>query len=283
MHKYVLALLIGICIHAPLKATERIIDLTTGEVITRQQLVDVLAEKSYILLGEQHDNAEHHRIRGALIQALKQAQPTVIAEHLTLGQQFVQQADLLQSLAAAGFEPEGWDWPMHAPLFEAIVSDAIPLLGGNITREMARKLVRQGETALPENLHHDVMQAPLTDVARQILDTDLIDSHCGHIQPSMLSGLRLAQRSRDAAMFAAMHGARKPAILVAGNGHVRMDYGVPVFIRALDAAEAFVSVGFVEDTDDLGARLGILKQQYHYIWVTEHQERSDPCAGFIKP
>lgn len=282
MHKYFVWLLLAIGVQTPLKASERIIDLASGQVITQQMFVQALAKKSYILLGELHDNAEHHRVRAELIQALKPSRPTVIAEHLSYGQKFVEQGNLLQGLQAAGFEPTGWDWPMHAPLFSAIVSDAIPLLGGNITLETARKLVREGEVALPEALRSYIVQATLGEDDQKRLDADLLDSHCGHIKSSMLSGLRLAQRGRDAAMFSAMLEVEKPAVLVAGNGHVRMDYGVPVFIKALASADAFISVGFVEDTDDFDTSLSGLKQQYHYVWVTAHQDRENPCASFMK-
>lgn len=276
MKARLLLILLGLLFCLPLAAAERIIDTHSGNTLTRAELIKILSGQQYILLGERHDNAEHHRQRGELLTALKELAPTVVAEHLDQGQQVTASDNLLQSLERAGFNAKGWRWPLHQPLFQAAVNSGAPLIGGNITREVARKAVREGESALPGKLAQLIDQAPLDAPGQAALDKDLIKGHCGRLPESMLQGMRLAQRARDAAMFDTLrhyqHGTA-PVILLAGNGHVRLDYGVPTLIRQYLPTAHTVSVGFLEE----GAEQPD-SSQYDYLWLVTAQERPDPCA-----
>lgn len=269
-------------------AAERIIDTRDGASVTREQLVQVLAGSDFILLGELHDNSRHHQYRGELLTAMQPLAPVVVAEHLEIGKTFVASGvysgNLQGDLEQAGFDAKGWRWPLHQPLFAAVVAAGMPLLGGNIQRAVAKKTVREGVAALPDNLSRVIAQAPLNPVAQEKLDADLLRSHCGQIDAAMLPGLRLAQRARDAAMYSALSAApKRPVVLVAGNGHVRLDYGVPDLIRQHLPDSRFISVGFAEDTSDLKNNLADLRGQYHYLWVTEQAQRDDPCVAFPSP
>jgi uncharacterized iron-regulated protein len=262
----------------------QIIDTASGERVNREQLLQVLAAQDFILLGEQHDNADHHRVRGELLADLaSRSTLAVVAEHLERGHTFSANGDLQTDLTQAGFDPKGWRWPLHETLFAPIAAAKITLLGGNIPRETARSAVRQGSDALPPELAQLIKTARLSATAQAALDDDLLQSHCGQLPSSMLEGLRLAQRARDAAMFDAMRNSMgKPAVLVAGNGHVRLDYGVPNMIRSHLPHASFISVGFVEAGSD--KTLSSLRQRYHYVWqLPAVESRDDPCRNFGKP
>lgn len=261
-----------------------IVDTASGERLSREQLLQVLADQDYVLLGELHDNAAHHRLRGELLAELaSRSTVAVVAEHLERGSRFSSSGDLQADLSRAGFDPKGWRWPLHETLFAPIAAANIPLTGGNIPREIARGAVRQGSAALPAELTQLIETAPLSQTAQTALGDDLLQSHCGQLPASMLEGLRLAQRARDAAMFDAMrNSAGKPVALVAGNGHVRLDYGVPDMIRAHEAQARFVSVGFIETDSDTAPAL--LQQRYHYVWrLPPAENRDDPCKNFGNP
>ena len=91
-----------------------------------------------------------------------------------------------------------------------------------------------------------------------------------------LVGLELRpRRMRDAAnLWAALRdAAKRPAILLAGNGHVRLDYGVPQVIAAAQPAAKVVSVGFVEIGEP------VRDQPYTHVWVTLAVPREDVCAA----
>lgn len=84
----------------------------------------------------------------------------------------------------------------------------------------------------------------------------------------MLPGMRLAQRARDAALLYTVRTSARPVVLIAGNGHVRKDYGVP----SMMGNERFVSIGLVEAPVDTTA----MYRQFDYLWITD----AAPCARF---
>ena len=65
-------------------------------------------------------------------------------------------------------------------------------------------------------------------------------------------------------------------MLLAGNGHVRRDHGVPQLLAAAEPAARIVAVGFGEPGTPPAA-------YYDAWWVTPATERGDPCAGFTLP
>lgn len=248
---------------------ERIVEVASGRELTRDELLAAIRASEFALLGELHDNPLHHRRRGEVLAGLP-ASTTVVAEHLTRGSSFEAGTALLPGLVAAGFDPKGWDWPLHEPLFAAVVRARQRLVGGNLSRELARRMAREGEAALTEDLAALLRTAPLDAAAQSALDADLIAGHCRQLPAARLPGMRLAQRARDAAMASALlNGLGHPTVLLAGNGHVRTDYGVPRLL----AGRTFVSVGFVEPQE---ASAGA---PYTHLWITPAVERADPCAG----
>jgi uncharacterized iron-regulated protein len=261
-------------------SNERIVEVASGREISRDELLQKLRAADYVLLGEQHDNAAHHQRRGRLLAELGPGVP-VVAEQLTRGQAVLAGPELLPRLEAAGFDAKDWRWPLHEPLFAAAAAPGRMLVGGNAPRELAREVARKGEAALPEDLKAVVLAAPLSQAAQSALDADLVQGHCGMLSGERLIGMRWAQRARDAAMWLALQQVAQaqarpaglPSVLLAGNGHVRTDYGVAQLIAAQQPTARVASVGFVET----GApREGV---PYTYVWITAAPDRSDPCEG----
>lgn len=256
---------------------ERIVDLRSGRTIMRSELIAAMRASDVVLLGERHDNVHHHAARGALIEALG-ARTAVVAEHLPRRARVQFGPNLLVSLEAAGFEPQAWRWPLHEALFASVARAGVPLVGGNLPRDVVRRIAREGEAAWPEELAALLAGASLDDQAQAALDADLLAGHCGHLSAQRLPGMRAAQRARDASMFAALREAdAAPAILLAGNGHVRLDYGVGQLLAALRPQARVLSVGFLEAGERVEPGL------YTHAWITPPAERSDPCAGFAMP
>lgn len=268
------------CAQPSLQPGERIVEVASGRELSRAELLAKLRSSDYVLLGERHDNALHHQRRGELLQALGAGAP-VVAEHLTRGQRVPAQGELLPRLEAAGFEAKAWAWPLHEPLFAPAAAPGHRLLGGNVPRELARQVARQGEAALPPELKTVTTPAPLDAAAAQALDADLVQGHCGMLGGERLAGMRWAQRARDAAMWLSLKEAAalgRPAVLLAGNGHVRLDYGVPQLARQDQPAARLLSLGFVESASPLQGA------PYDYVWITAAPSgRGDPCAGMQLP
>lgn len=271
-----LGLGLGACAVTP-APDERIVEAATGRHLTRDELLQALRGSELVLLGELHDNPLHHRRRGELIAALGPGS-VVIAEQLTRGRTVAPQGDLLGALQAAGFDARGWGWPLHEPLFAAVRAAGLPLAGGNLERDPVRRIAREGEPAWPADLAAALQWAPLDAGAQAALDADLLAGHCGQLPAARLPALRAAQRARDAAMaLALLDAGGRPAVLVAGNGHVRADYGVPRVLAALRPQARIVSVAFGEPgtaPEPLAGR---------YLWITPGVAREDPCAGMNLP
>jgi len=272
-------LVMGLCITVPAMAAERIINLANGQTVSTAELAADLAQQDVLLLGEVHDNALHHQRRGELLKQLKQNTPMlhVVAEHLQSGQAVQWEGPLLADLERAGFSAKSWQWPAHEGLFAAIRDAGISLTGGNLAPEQARSIARQGASALPAPLASILQQAPLSPSAVATLNQDLLDGHCGQLPPQHLPAMLLAQRARDAAMFTALQAGSGIAVLVAGNNHVRRDYGIPVIYQSLLPGQHLRVVGFVEENPELTTQLDSLRRQYDYVWITPAQDRPDPC------
>lgn len=63
------------------------------------------------------------------------------------------------------------------------------------------------------------------------------------------------------------------AVLIAGNGHVRRDLGVPYYLRAAGVrADQIVSIGYLEAPER--------DAPYDLVKLTDGVDRGDPCAEF---
>ena len=271
---------------APTPEILGIVDGRTNAPVSSATLSTQLRGADFVLLGELHDNAAHHRARAALIAANR---PVLVFEHFRFGDKALERpasgiADTVW-LDGAGFDRKGWRWPLHAPLVSAALGTGRPIWGSNLSSGALRTVVRQGADSAPATLASLVRQVPLDSVGRRLQDQEIIDGHCGKLPVSMVGGMRAAQEVRDAAMAEAMMAARRdgPVWLVAGNGHVREDVAVPRLLRALAPTAQVVSVGFVEVGAD-GARTPPPPGRYRYVIFTAGVTgREDPCATLTMP
>lgn len=264
-------------------AAAQIIDLHSGEHISEQALAERLRLQDVVLLGELHDNRWHHQLRGELIARFVRPGTTVVAEQLPSGARIAPDApdahDALAALKTAGFDARGWRWPLHQPLFDAIRARQLPLVGGNLPKGYSKQLMAGGAAALTAVLAAPYRQTPLAPSAQARLDGDLIDGHCGQLPAKYLAPMRLVQRATDISMANALL-AHRPAVLVAGNGHVRKDYGVPQVLEALAPSLKISSIGFHEKDVERQELIKSLAGRYDYLWLTEVAGRTDPCENF---
>ena len=286
------------------KASKRpaeIIELSSGQALSLEALAGRLAPYPIVLLGELHDNSHHHQARARLIQALGQArnnQPPyrLVVEQLPMGGFVMPEGKqpgqpLLEQLREAGFQDKAWAWPLHEPVFRAALSQGMALYGGNLVRGQSMQLFKKGESTLPEKLQGLLSKAPLEEPSLQALNKALVDGHCGQLPEAMLEPMRLVQRATDLALLVTATD-YTPAIVIAGNGHVRKDFGIPSLLPAFQRPVKVVTVGFVEadlsvDKPSMNAVAGVRNDPawavYDYVWITPAAEREDPCKGFQMP
>jgi uncharacterized iron-regulated protein len=266
-----------------------------------------------VLLGEVHDNGAQHALRGALIRAIasdiaegkKQHPPALVFEHIRADQATALEAPRAPTpdgarnlLARLDWDKSGWpSSTLFLPIFEAAVAHNLPILSGHPTRAEVRDVARRGLDALPaETVPRLGLDAPLPEALESALLDELEASHCGLMPRTAFGNMALAQRYRDAHMASALANAASAhgsAILLAGNGHVRTDRGVPRDLARMAPERKILAVTLMEvsegrtdptayvDRDPQG------KPAADFVILTPRAERPDPCetmrARFKKP
>ena len=260
-------------------AAAEIVDLANGKEISESVLAERLRSADIVLLGELHDNPFHHQARGGFIPRFANRKTTIVAEHLPAGRRVTSTGETGSDLEAAGFNSDGWGWPLHQPLFESVLGSGYALVGGNLPAGFSKELVAQGQAAMTLSMARSYGQSALPDPARIQLEQDLIDGHCGKLPEKYMTPMKLVQRATDISMATALL-AHRPAVLVAGNGHVRRDYGVSQVLSALEPSLKIKSIGFYERGTDREELIKSLAGRYDFVWLTDKAQRSDPCEDF---
>ncbi|WP_431259044.1 ChaN family lipoprotein [Roseateles chitinivorans] len=247
-------------------------------------------EPEFVLLGELHDNPDHHRARAEQLRRLIAQEPktVVVFEQFSRSEDAaVAQArktspgDVNAVIDAAKFDRKGWRWPLHQPLFDAALQSGAEVRGGNIDRDQIRKIVREGDAAWPADLLALRDRTAWTGTQQDALRQDIQVGHCGAMPDAMLPGMVQAQRARDAAMAQAMLDAKnsgaKRVVLIAGNGHVRRDVAVPVYLQAAGVPASDIdAIAYLEPGSATTAG------GYDRVERAPAPSREDPCAQFRK-
>ncbi|SEK55943.1 Uncharacterized iron-regulated protein [Roseateles sp. YR242] len=241
----------------------------------------------FVLLGEVHDNPAHHQARAERLRQLLAQEPktVVVVEQMARDRDDAVAAARQQHpgavdevLEAGRFDRKGWRWPLHQPVFDVVVHSEAPLRGGNLERDQVRRIVREGDAAWPQDLLALRGHTPWADTQQQTLAREIQDGHCGAMPEAMLPGMVNAQRARDAAMAQAMLNARaqgaRRVVLIAGNGHVRRDVAVPVYLQAAGVpASDIEAVAYLETDSAAGAGT------YDQVQRAPAPNREDPCKN----
>jgi uncharacterized iron-regulated protein len=273
-------------------------DVRARGFVALGRVVERAAAARFVLLGERHDNPDHHRLQARILDGLLNAgrRPAVVLEMLELEQQAtVDQYLARPDATAAGFGAAlAWQqtsWPPfveYQPIFEVALPAKLKIAAGNIAHATARRLVKEGPSALPaERLQALRLAEPFPEPLAASLADELRASHCGHLPEHLLGPMALAQHARDAQMASVMltAGASDGAVLIAGAGHARQDRGAPYYLKLAAPDATTVSVAMqevahgVEDAQAYGSE----SQAFDYVWFTPRGSDEDPCAAFVKP
>lgn len=278
--------------------TGRVWDVAAARFVDASALALRLARARFVLLGEKHDNPDHHRLQAALVRTLAAAgrRPAVAVEMLDTGQAPALARHLAASPRdapglgdAVGWKDSGWPpWPLYEPIAQAALDAGLPILAANLPPPIIAAVARGNASALPASLvTAHALDRPLPGRAQEDMAAELRDAHCGHATPRMLTNMIAAQRARDAHMAETLLTAGGDgAVLIAGTGHVRHDRGVPIYVRARAPAATIATVAFVEvqpnstKPDDYAARFGATSLPFDYVWFTPRMDDDDPCETF---
>ncbi|MBA5980413.1 ChaN family lipoprotein [Pseudomonas sp. MD195_PC81_125] len=222
---------------APPPVSGEIRDLHSGQVLTAQELLTRLAGAPHVIIGEQHDNADHHAAQLWLLRSLGEQRPqgSLLLEMLTPDQQpNVDQvrhaAARPTDLAAALDWQDGWDWKLYGPIVRFALTQSYPLLAANLDDSEIRAVYRQPPALTGVRSNAATVKATLLE--------QISDSHCGLLPKSQMPAMLSVQQQRDRRMAERLLAAPTPAMLLAGAWHARKDAGVPLHVLDLGAAQA---------------------------------------------
>lgn len=271
-------------LHLDHPLTGQIWSRSENAFISADTLLDHLSETELLLLGEKHDNPDHHRLRLTILEhLLTTTQPVFLAmEMLTEAQQPA--LDLLSAMETLPPDEQwreilswddGWTWEFYEPALSLGLMANATLIAGNIGAETMMQVYR-AEPA-------DQQQSALNTAQMQRLTEEIDVSHCGMLPAAQIPPMVRVQQARDQHMANALTtpGDAGQRILIAGNFHVRHDLGVPNYLPA-DAVSA-VAVAFLE-VDPAGAQVSDYLADaadnliYDFIWFTPAIRGDDYCA-----
>ena len=270
-------LLLSACQHVstPPPVVGEIRDLRSGQTLTAEELIERLEKSSRLIVGEQHDNRDHHELQLWLLQSLGQRRPqgSLLLEMLTPDQQprvddvrrtSTPPADLPGALAWQS----GWDWNLYGPIVRFALSQPYPLLAANLDTLEVRAVY-----ANPPTLSGSRSNA--ASVKDELLK-QVSDSHCGLLPTSQMPAMLAVQQQRDRRMAERLLAAPMPSLLFAGAYHARKDVGVPIHVLDLGEPQAPAVVMLAEQGSEVTPAMA------DYVWYTPATPPQDYCAQMRK-
>jgi uncharacterized iron-regulated protein len=267
---------------------------STRSRIDQNQLFEAINNSRYFLLGEKHDNLDHHtkqlQILERLLQdnrleslSLEMMDSTVDSQLAELSSQSFSSTDELRDYLA--WDTEGWPWQFYGPLIQSALNSGVALKSANISSEKVGEIYGQ-------ELDEEVASVlPASAVGK--LNEEIDASHCGLLPASQFPAMVNIQRTRDQQMALSLTSEagtttpRKIKMLVAGNYHIRRDLSVPNYLLALDSsvtADQVVTLALLEVSPESEEPLDYLQAYsevlpYDYVWFTPALTDEDYCAS----
>lgn len=241
---------------------------------------DAAHEAQVVFLGERHDNAAHHAVQAAWVEAL--APKALVFEMLTADQARRATPEARRDAArleeSLGWTEAGWpDFAMYFPIFEAAPEAAV--IGASVPRSQVRGLMQQdlGQVVDAATREKFGLGAPLPAAQQSAREALQRAAHCDALPDTMLPMMVDVQRLRDAALadaaLAALSQTGGPVVVITGNGHAREDWGAPYLTRfaAPDVAVFTLGQGEVGQFPDGG---------FSQVVDGPAVDRGDPCDAF---
>lgn len=223
------------------------------------EVIDEMAKREVVLLGEEHDDADHHRWQLHTLAALHARRPDMVIgfEAFPRRVQPVLDRWVAGELTVAGFLSEvNWEevWAVPAelylPLFQFARLHRIPMLALNVERKLTETIADKGFDAVPESEREGVSRPAAAPPAYRDTLFEIYRAHA-HIRGRSTeaatktdAGFRQfveSQQTWDRAMAQALVAGRAStgkafAVGIAGSGHLRHGHGIALQLRDLGVA-----------------------------------------------
>ena len=231
--------------------------------------LQALLPTDVLLIGEQHDAPSHQQLQAAVVQTLA-AEGRLAAVALEMADRgastagLAPQATEAQVQAALQWSDAAWPWAAYGPVVMTAVRAGVPVLGANLPRGQMKNAMFN--IALDDHLTMGLWQKQ-QDIIRE--------GHCDLLPVSQIIPMTRIQTARDAAMAQTVTAARQPVktvLLVAGNGHVDRELGVPTHLGRDVTARALVLSPARSPGD------GTASPAADAVWHTPPPPPKDYCA-----
>lgn len=258
--------------------------------VTEQELDLAMASVQYLLLGETHNNADHHVGQARLIEQWLawDADIGLVFEMIEVenwpafGQAWSHAGVLSKQLKTIA---PRWPWDLYEPVLSTAINHALPLYAANINRSRLSQYAKNDVCYLA----HEHKEIEFCDTIapsnyQQIKDL-VFAAHCGYLPANQLDALANIQIAKDASFALRLAQVSEPrAVLIAGAVHVRKDIGVPQHLQRMGLTS--LSVAFLSvDPARLKPEEYIdsdLDAQYDFIYFTPSHTNEDPCVKFAE-
>lgn len=242
--------------------------IPAGPPVPVPELLDRLARKPVVLLGESHDRADDHRWQLAMLDALHRRRPD-----LAIGfEMFPRRVQpVLDDWVAGRLDEDeflkqsqwdriwGFDVQMYLPLFRFARSHRLPMLALNVERDLIGQVRAAGFDGVPEAQREGVGRPAAPSLPYRVELQAIYDSHPdmngdGQDAAGRFERFVEAQTLWDRAMAEVIARYRQghPDTLVVGilgAGHLRHGHGVPHQLDALGQGDSASLMTWPSDRD----------------------------------
>jgi uncharacterized iron-regulated protein len=271
------------------------------EEVTPAQLENALANARFVLLGEIHNNPDHHHLQAQLIDALvkKGRHPAIVFEMIPANLQSELDRHVQRGVVEAGelgkalrWRERGWpDWTMYQPIAETALAARLPLVAGGLNADVQKAVAKGAPSLLYDQTAQELgLAQPLRPEIAEAESLEIKEGHCNLLPAAALEPMIRVQRAMDASLAKAMASASASdgAVLIAGAGHVRNDWAVSHLIRQKSPNAAVTSVAFIEVDPERTTPAAYMKmvpgldKPFDFIYLTPKADLADHCADLEK-
>lgn len=220
-------------------------DIRNQRFVEAESVLDAAPAGSWLLLGETHENLDHHEIETLFVEYLA-SQSRMGA--LALEMANLEQQDLLDQAQRGTLEitPEnlnwqkGWPWEWYKAPVTAGLEQASRVVATDLTRDAKMDAYRDSE-----------LEVPASEAYKEFMLDLLYESHCGQMPKSQLGSMLRVQYARDKNMretLLANTHSDKPNLMLAGTVHTRYDIGIPYWSKELKS-KTLLMIAATDNTD----------------------------------
>lgn len=250
-----------------------------------------------LLLGETHDNPQHHEFQQKLLQSriAAGARPALLMEQLDNESQSALNAALAntardEALSTINGLIKFSNRQDYTRLLSTAYDSKLPVIAANVPSQRLQPVIWRGFGALEaDELKRLAIEEVWNDSRQQYMLNNMGGAHCGQLRDELREGLTRSQRLRDALLVDnALGNLAQGIVAIVGRDHARRDVGLPLYFTARAPAARVLTVGMVEvlpGKNEPEAYLGAsasATSPYDVIWFSARVDRPNPCADMKK-